>query len=179
MMTRPYPGHELPQFRELTTKKWNQCTWDWRLTVPKMPKMTLVRRLTTTLGMTVRDARAASARGPLPAPLTPVSRGWGGRSGPLDRCPPPPQPQLPASEIRQTFLSTNLACLLAFEQLNWQTPFGDIIAMCQILYWVLILFMLTHWIFLITLWRRSLSPLHPVENGGTEKLSELLQATQE
>ena len=27
-----------------------------------------------------------------------------------------PTPQLPASEIKQTFLSTNLACLLAFEQ---------------------------------------------------------------
>ena len=60
-------------------------------------------------------------------------------SQPLDRCPPPPQPQLPASEIKQTFLSTNLASLLAFEQLDRQTPFSNIIALCQTLYWMLIL----------------------------------------
>ena len=33
-----------------------------------------------------------------------------------DVCHPPPTPQLLASEIKQSFLSTSLACLLAFEQ---------------------------------------------------------------
>ena len=41
----------------------------------------------------------------------------GAGSLPLDRAPPPsPSPHLPASEIKQTFLSINLACLLTFEQ---------------------------------------------------------------
>ena len=36
-------------------------------------------------------------------------------SWPLDRYLPPSPTQLPAPEIKQTFLSTSLACLLAFE----------------------------------------------------------------
>ena len=40
--------------------------------------------------------------------------GW---DRPLERCrPSSPRPQWPASEIKQTSLSTNLACLLAFER---------------------------------------------------------------
>ena len=46
--------------------------------------------------------------------LTPCLSGRGSR--PMDRCLPPSLPQLLASEIKQTFLSTNLGCLLAFEQ---------------------------------------------------------------
>ena len=49
--------------------------------------------------------------------LTPAC-GQGGGSWPLDTClsPSHPHPQLPRSEIKQIFLSTTLACLLAFEQ---------------------------------------------------------------
>ena len=46
--------------------------------------------------------------------------GWWGVSLWTDVCHPPPQ--LPASEIKQTFLSTNLACLLAFWAASSQTP---------------------------------------------------------
>ena len=43
----------------------------------------------------------------------------------MDRCPHSP-PQLLASEIKQTFLSTNLACSLASKQQAARTlPFGN------------------------------------------------------
>ena len=43
MMTRLYPQHELPQFWELASKKWEQTgPWNWRLAVPKATKMMLV-----------------------------------------------------------------------------------------------------------------------------------------
>ena len=41
---------------------------------------------------------------------------WGGQSQPCTDVHHPPR-QLLASEIKQTFLSTNLACILAFERL--------------------------------------------------------------
>ena len=53
MRTRLYPGHELPQFRDLTTKKWEQMdsrTEDC-LTVPKTVKMMQVRPPKTNLKM--------------------------------------------------------------------------------------------------------------------------------
>ena len=53
MRTRLYPGHERPQFRELTAKKWEQMdpgTEDC-LTVPKTIKMMLVRPPMTSLKM--------------------------------------------------------------------------------------------------------------------------------
>ena len=37
MMTRLYPGHEMPQFWELARKKWEQAN-PWRLTVAKEPR---------------------------------------------------------------------------------------------------------------------------------------------
>ena len=43
--------------------------WNWRLTVPKTIKMTLVRPPMTNVKMTVRAARAVSARNPLPPPV--------------------------------------------------------------------------------------------------------------
>ena len=49
-------------------------------------------------------------------PLLVGSREEGGISLWADVYHPPPSPQLLASEIKQTFLSTHLACLLAFEQ---------------------------------------------------------------
>ena len=80
----------------------------------------LVRPLMTNLQMTVRDDCAAatySYRSPPsvyesshPIPV----EGLGGVSLWIDVCHPPPQ--LPASEIKQTFLAANLACLLAFER---------------------------------------------------------------
>ena len=52
-----------------------------------------------------------------------------GGSWPLDRCLPPSPSQLLASETKQTFLSTNLACLLASERLAagfpLHTPSGN------------------------------------------------------
>ena len=96
-----------------------------RLTVPKTFKMMLVRPVMTNLKMTVRNDCTVSACRLPPTPtlsinaLTSVCQGQG--SWPLDRC-MPPAPKLLGSEIKQTFLSTNLACLLAFEHRNSQTP---------------------------------------------------------
>ena len=65
--------------------------WNWRLTVPKTIKMTLVRPPMTNLKMTVRADCAVSACSPLLlsikalAPLV-----VNGRSQPLDRCSPFP-----------------------------------------------------------------------------------------
>ena len=93
---------------------------NWRLTVPKATKMMLVRPLMTNwrwlLVMTVLFLHVI----PLSAPatlsikaLTPCLS-WGGVSLCTNVHHPPP-PQVTASEKKQTFLSTNLACLLAFE----------------------------------------------------------------
>ena len=57
--------------------------------------------------------------------LTPCLLEAGSR--PSDRCLPPSllyHCQLPASEMKQTFLSTNLSCLLAFKQQSSQTPYS-------------------------------------------------------
>ena len=85
----------------------------WRLTVPKTTKMMLVRPLMTNCKMIVRDVSACS---PPPHSIHKCSHSLlvsGGVGLWTDVCQPPPR--LPASEIKQTFLSTNLACLLAFE----------------------------------------------------------------
>ena len=71
----------------------------------------------TNLKMTVRDDCAVDACSPLPTLYKsshPLLLRGGGVSLWTDVCHPPPC-QLLASEIKQTFLSTNLACLLAFE----------------------------------------------------------------
>ena len=79
----------------------------------------LVRPLMTDLKTTVRDDHAISAyRSPHPNSVYkrshPLLIGVGGVGLWTDVC-HPPAPQLPVSEIKQTFLSTTLPCLLAFE----------------------------------------------------------------
>ena len=87
----------------------------------------LVRSSMTNLKMTIRADCAIFACNPLqnvfksfcPTGCSDGGGGWGGgwhREAVglwTDICPPL---QLPASEIKQIFLSTNLACLLALEQ---------------------------------------------------------------
>ena len=100
--------------------------WNWKLTTPKTIKMMLVTPPMTNLKMISRANVlflhvAASPPTPrhhfclwkLLPHLLPVAEG----SWPLDICPPfaPTASQLPAPEIKETFLPTNLACLLAFE----------------------------------------------------------------
>ena len=90
---------------------------NWRFTVPKTTKMMPVTPQMTSLKMTVRDDCFVSACSPLPTLYKsshPLLLRGGGVGLWTDVCHPPPC-QLPASEIKQTFLSTNLACLLAFE----------------------------------------------------------------
>ena len=86
----------------------------------------LVRPLMTSLNMTVRDDCAVSASNAVLLTLSIKALtlllvgggGWRGVGLWTPPSPPPtPDPQLLASEMRQTFLSTNLAFLLAFE---WQ-----------------------------------------------------------
>ena len=87
----------------------------------------LVRPQMTEFKMTVRDDGAVSAVGPpIPSPHPPrikflapwLPKGgesaFGQTSATLHTS--SPASQLLASDIEQTFLSTNLACLLAFEQ---------------------------------------------------------------
>ena len=81
----------------------------------------LARPLMANLKIIVRDDHAVPACRHPPTSVyesscNPWLSEWGGNR-PLDRCPPPsPLPtHLLASEIKQTFLSTNLACLLTFE----------------------------------------------------------------
>ena len=124
MMTRLYPGHEVPQFWELASK--NKRTLEWTKDpetenkLPKTIKMTLVRPPMTNLKMTVRADCAISpcspfllsikTLAPLVASVERVGL-WTDTHTPLH-----PHPQLLASEIKQTFLSSNLAYLLASEQ---------------------------------------------------------------
>ena len=76
----------------------------------------LVRSLMTNLKMTVRADHAVFICSPLLpsikalAPLVAIVCGGTGLW--TDVCPP----KLVASEIKQTFFSTNLTCLLAFKQ---------------------------------------------------------------
>ena len=114
-MPRLHPGCELPQFWELTSKKGGtNGPWNWRLTAPKTFEMMLVRPLMTNLKMTVRDNYAVPACNSLSPTLsvkalTPCLSAFGHIVH---------HPLLPvgASEVKQAFLSTNLACLLAFDQ---------------------------------------------------------------
>ena len=81
--------------------------WNWRLSVAKMIKMRLIRPL-----MTYLDDCVVSACSPLPPSIKALTLNW---SRLLDRGPPCCSPWLLASKIKQTFLLTNLASLLAFE----------------------------------------------------------------
>ena len=103
----------------LDRKEMGTCApWNWRLTVSETTKMMLVRPLMNNLKMTVRYDCAVSACNPSPDSIYENSHPllWTDVSLWTDVCHPSPTPQLLASEIKQTFFSTNLACLLAFEQ---------------------------------------------------------------
>ena len=92
--------------------------WNWRLTVLKTIKMTLVRPPTTNNKTTVTADCAVSACSPLPPSLKPLAH-WlsvGGESAFGQESPTLTLPKLPASKIKQTFLSSNLASLLVFER---------------------------------------------------------------
>ena len=85
--------------------------------------MMLVRPLMTSLKITIRDDCAVSAcSSPLPTVYKcphPLLVGREGEESAFGQTPTTlshAHPQLQASEIKQTFLSTNLAYLLAFEQ---------------------------------------------------------------
>ena len=96
--------------------------WKWKLTVPQTVKMMLVRPPMTNFKMTVRADCSVSACSALPLSIRALDH-WSsaeresafGQMSTLFTLPL----QLPASEIKQTFLSTNLASLTAFE---WQAP---------------------------------------------------------
>ena len=114
-MARLYPWHKLPQFWELASRKQEQTdpgTKDEAFLI----KMTLIRRLMTNFKRTVRANCAVSVGSLLPLSiraLAPWLSGLGEREVGLwtEVCP------LPSCwlEIKQTFLSTKLASLLAFE----------------------------------------------------------------
>ena len=86
-----------------------------------MTKMMLARPLMTNLKITVRDVCTVSAcnltskkkkKNLSVKALTPCLPGAGVSLGQISATLPP---QLPASEMKQMFLSTNLDCLLAFK----------------------------------------------------------------
>ena len=108
--------------------------WNWRLTVLKTSKMMLVRP----------PGPISRWRWELPvlflhgAPCLSLYTPWNSPLKALAHCQwkmmsafghesthPPPNPRLPTSEIKQTFLSSNLASLLASEQLAADTAFGN------------------------------------------------------
>ena len=89
--------------------------WNWRSTVPKITKMTLVRPLMTSFRMTARDDCVVSTRSALLLSTKALAH-WlsvGGVGLWTDVCPLLAPSQMSASEIKQTFLSTNLASLMA------------------------------------------------------------------
>ena len=91
--------------------------WNWRLTVPETTKVTLISLPVTNLKMIARADCAVSACSPVPQPIKALAHwlsGQGESAFRQDRSLPTP-PQLPASKVKQTFLSTNLASSLSFE----------------------------------------------------------------
>ena len=85
--------------------------WTWGLTVLKMM---LSRPWMTRFKVTVRADCAVSVWNPLPLSINALTH-WMSAEG--DKQSPLPHPWMLASKIKQTFLSTNLASLLASE---WQ-----------------------------------------------------------
>ena len=119
-MVRLYPWHKLPQFGELASKKWEQIdpgTEDeLQLKQPRWCWTDHQRQFEDEYQswsccfymypphFVYKSSCSTSCQS--------------GRSQPLDRhLSPSPGPQLPSSEIKQTFVSTNVAFLLAFEWL--------------------------------------------------------------
>ena len=68
-MTRLYPWHKLPQFWELAQRMETGWPWNWRSSVLKTIKMTLIRPPMTNFKMTVRVNCTFSACSPLPWPI--------------------------------------------------------------------------------------------------------------
>ena len=89
--------------------------WDSRLTVLKTAKMTLIKPPMTNFKMMVGSDSAVSTCNPLPPSIKALTRWlpvgavslWAGVH---------PPPWLRTPKIKQTFLSTNLAFLLASER---------------------------------------------------------------
>ena len=128
MMTRLHPWHKLPQFWELASRKWEQAAWNWRLTVPKAFKMTLIRPPTTNFKMTVRADCAVSAWSPLPPPIKALAPclSAGEESWPLDRCPPSPShlpiPPVASIQNKANFLFYQLGLFIGFWATSSWTP---------------------------------------------------------
>ena len=110
-MTRLYPHQKPPQFQELASKKCEKKKkkrpWNWRLTAAKTIKMTSVRPPVTNWRWLSKMTVLFLPVAPTPPLSIKTLAHWlsGGKSQPLDR-----------SEIKQTFLSTNLSYLLSFER---------------------------------------------------------------
>lgn len=66
MMARIYPGQKLPQFQEVVSRNGSKPIQEWRLTVLKTVKMTLICYHMTYFEMTVGADGALSAGGLLP-----------------------------------------------------------------------------------------------------------------
>ena len=99
--------------REMETNR----LWNWRLTVPKTIKMMLVRPLVTNFKMTVRADCAVSACSSLPLSIKALAPWLSGGKSAFEQVSASPSPaELLASKIKQIFISTNLASLLAFER---------------------------------------------------------------
>ena len=101
--------HKLPQFWNLTSRKWDKPRLNWRLTVPNTIKMMLVRPLHDQF-QDGCQSWLCSAWSPLPLCVTAPAH-WlsAGGSRPLDRHSSP-------TPTHHTFLSTSLASLPAFER---------------------------------------------------------------
>ena len=91
--------------------------WNWRLTGPKTIKMTLVRPPMTNVKMTVWADRAVSAcTARLLSKLLPTGCQWCWWGVGLWTDVRHPPSELLLSEIKQSFLSINVACLSALER---------------------------------------------------------------
>ena len=108
------------QFQELASRRWKQTNPGTVLKTiySKQSRWCWSDHHMTNVRMTVRADCADSVCSPLPLPIKALAHWLSVRvSMSLDRCPPPSfPPWLPALKIKQTFLSTDLVSLLAFEQ---------------------------------------------------------------
>ena len=119
MKARIYPWHKLPHFWVMASRNANIWVLELKTNVHKTVKMTRIRPLMTILKMTVRADCAVSSYS---TTITYVYKGsgptgWSGGGAGFGSMSATPTAQLPESEIKQTFLSTNLAWLLA---LKWR-----------------------------------------------------------
>ena len=118
MMARIYPWHKLPHFWIMASRNANTWVLELKTNVHKTIKMTRVRPLMTNLKVTVRADCAVSAHS---TTITSVYKGscptgWSGGGSGFGSMSATPTPQLLESEIKQTFLFTNLTWLLDLKQ---------------------------------------------------------------